>query len=616
MTAFNVLYNSGSEFKVVDPVTNQENKFYFISSSDTTTVTNTWDGGGYPSILNNARNRLIWVNYLNKFVTTTAGSGPYLSTDGLHWTSASAANNAVEVDKTLAASDDLGIIVGNTVLGTDTPAFSYSTDGVNWNICTSSVRTDAGYAVAYSPTLQRFVGGVSALDNTLENMQFTTAYSDDGIHFTVVSSSNVPSASNLGFGFQDIIWDSSGSQFVALGNWNDANPGISASIHTSTNGETWQIKSVISPKVSTTYGYTRIIAVSGSYIVTGDSVPPFGTPQSSSIVYSTNLTDWTFVSNLLTQSINAVEYSPTLNKFVAVGPSNTLHSTDGINWYTGSTSNILNTSNMGCLAWSPTLNQFVGMGSNGGPTMRSYDGINFLTQHESYIGNVGFASTPAGTLLNTPLTPWTGSNSNFAEKAIEYAWIDLELQRGAANPYDGGPLTYYHLTSSYGIIIDSSSLSNFYLDYFEPVEMEDVMIGDTRYLREITTEYESSAYVGYITTAEPYSLTISPNKVSTFSGSFKAAGRSYFGMYYGVYGYDVNNQNVYLQVNLDDGVVEYYEDALNRNNEGSYNISQGDFSMAFINPPTMTDKGDGYWELAFKVGFIKNEQLSGSITIT
>ena len=201
MTAFNVLYNSGSEFKVVDPVTNQENKFYFISSSDTTTVTNTWDGGGYPSILNNARNRLIWVNYLNKFVTTTAGSGPYLSTDGLHWTSASAANNAVEVDKTLAASDDLGIIVGNTVLGTDTPAFSYSTDGVNWNICTSSVRTDAGYAVAYSPTLQRFVGGVSALDNTLENMQFTTAYSDDGIHFTVVSSSNVPSASNLGFGF-------------------------------------------------------------------------------------------------------------------------------------------------------------------------------------------------------------------------------------------------------------------------------------------------------------------------------------------------------------------------------------------------------------------------------
>lgn len=614
MTVFNVLYNSGSEFKVVDPVTNQENKFYFISSSDTTTVTNTWDGGGYPSILNNARNRLIWVNYLNKFVTTTAGSGPYLSTDGLHWTSASAANTASAVDSTLAASDELSIIVSNlNASGQNT--IGYSTDGVNWNIGTASVSNTAD-AVGYSPTLQRFVCGMSNVFVDGVGIVGAMAYSDDGIHFTVVSGSNVPSASNLIYGFQDIIWDSSGSQFVALGTWNDANPGTSASIYTSTNGETWQIKSVISPKVSTNYGYTRIIAASGSYIVTGDPEPPFGSPQSSSIVYSTNLTNWTFVSNLPTQPINAVEYSPTLNKFVAVGPINTLHSTDGINWYTGSTSNTINTSNIACLAWSPTLNQFVGMGSNYGPTMRSYDGIEFLTQHESYVGNVGFASTPAGTLLNTPLTPWTGSNSNFAEKAIEYGWIDLELQRGAANPYDSGPLTYYHLTSSYGIIIDSSSLSNFYLDYFEPGEMEDVMIGDTRYLREITTEYESSAYVGYITTAEPYSLTISPNKVSTFSGSFKAAGRSYFGMYYGVYGYDINNQSVYLQVNLDDGVVEYYEDALNRNNEGSYNISQGDFSMAFVNPPTMTDKGDGYWELAFKVGFIKNEQLSGSITIT
>lgn len=604
---FNLLYDSGSEFVVVDPVTNQPNTFYLISASGATSENWYWgDYTPYPQLDSYSRNKLLWVNYLNKFVTQTGNGGPYLSSDGLSWVSASEANDSISIGGGMATAEDLNLLVAGRwysgVSDNNTSSIAYSSDGIHWNIGTSSVVMNV-QGVAYSPTLQTFVSvGVSA-------SRATAAYSTNGTYFTVVSGSNIPSQSKI-IDFTDVTWDGTGNQYVAVGRYKEPSADYySCSIHTSTNGQTWTLKAVVPAPTGYSTWFTRVIAVSGSYLLLGDAAGGTG-----SILRSTNLTAWSYVQNLPTRNLYDIAYSPSLNKFVAVGEmsrySGPIYSTDTINWYTGSFSpyayDVLSN-----IAWSPILKQFVSLGNSPyKQTYRSYDGVKFFTKNESYTGSIGFTSTPAGTLYNTLLTPWTSSNASFEKDTQALTWVEFDLLVGP----DPINQIYHFPTSSYGIVIDSASLSQFNTNLTD--YMEDITINGVRYLYEVSQEegnqYEKSNY-GYYESL--VTSVVTPSSVSTFSGSFKAAGRPYCIVYYGVYG-NITSDTVAMVINLNEGVVEYSEDTTNRDNEGSYHLTGYSGNLKFINGPTMTSKDNGYWELAFKVGFNVPQQRSGSVKIT
>lgn len=606
---FNILYESGSEFVVTDPTLNQRNKFYLISASGATSESWYWDDNNpYPAIDVFGRNRIVWAGYLSKFITQTVDM-PYISTDGLVWVSSSAENEANRVQFGLVSADDLNIVVSCRSY-TDlfnyrtTSSVSYSTDGIIWNIGTASANMSTK-GIAYSPTLQKFVT-VGECDTGV-----ATAYSSNGINFIVVSGSSIQSESKM-VDFTDVTWDSSGSQFVAIGLYKEGlGSDNSCSIHTSTDGQTWTLKNTVRPPIDYAgFKFYRIVAVSGSYVMVGDAANNGGT---GSMLRSTNLTGWEFVQNLPTKDLYDISYSPILNRFVAVGEmsrySGPLYSDDTINWYTGSFSPYAY-DELANIVWSPSLNEFVMLGVYPfGQTYRSYDGTKFFTKNESYTGSIRFSDSPAGTIYNTLLTPWSSSNAVFEKDTAAYTWIEIDIARGPANPNDNTSDNIYFLTSSYGIIIDSASLTGFD-GYYPAGETEDVIVDGIRYLQEITTDYETTAY-GYYET--PISSVVTSATTATFSGSFKESGRAYFVMYYGVYG-NVTSDVVAMIVNLNNGTIEYSEDESTRNDIGSYNLSSG--KLNFIHGPTMTSKCNNYWELAFKVGFINEQTRSGSVLIT
>jgi hypothetical protein len=298
------------------------------------------------------------------------------------------------------------------------------------------------------------------------------------------------------------------------------------------------------------------------------------------------------------------EYStPAQNKTI-------VYSSNGTAWNSASFSQYTFPHSILAITWSPPLNKFVAIGIY--ETYYSYDGTKFFTKNESYTGSIGFTTTPAGTLLNTPLTPWTSSiTTTFGTDVGTTTSIEFDLMVGP----DPNTDSIYVPTSSYGIIIDSASLVQFYNSSIDSY-MEDIEVGGVRYLQEVTQE-EDNIYPKYNTGFyETGTHTLHNYDTSEFSASLKASGRDYVTIYYTVSGNDVGD-NVAMILNLGNGTVEYYEDASNWDAPGSYGLSGNGYNdMRFIQVPTLTDKTNGYWELAFKVGFRNTQQRSGSVAIT
>jgi hypothetical protein len=628
---FDIELQSGSRYTVIDPTTNQPYNFYLsslVSASnevyyDAYPTYSTASIGWNPADLYGLSS-MVWAEYLGKYITQTFNYAVFSSTDGFTWVPATQAFTGIFPDELypyykMAVGEELQIIASNGDPNFLTCSIFHSTDGDIWN--TGSVSEAwAGFGMAYSPSLQRFVsvGRYGSPDR-----EAGIAYSDDGISFTVISGSNLPSTSSLQY-FSDVTWDSSGSgQFITIG-FRGSVPYDTGSVYTSANGISWTFKTDINSELDPSGGnitFTKIASISGSYLILGRG------GDSSSLLRSTDLINWTYVSASWTNSpsyfneLYDIAYSPTLNRTVIVGDiaynlndtPRVLVSDDTITWYTASRFSSLGYDNkLYNVAWSPTLNQFVGLAGDGSHVYRSNDGLHWLNDNQSYSASIGFEDTPPGTLLNTALSPWTGSATYLVEMENVYTYMTYTLLTTDFNDS-------YIPTSSYGIIIDSSSMMNFSIDDGSApnnpgtgsfVEVEEV--GGIRYIREISQpegeEYEDTQYVTYRSNSLLSTLIV--GATSSFSASLKSEGRNvrvdYFldGTATKPAGYWTNS-----------GLELYSTMELNLTNGEVISASaQPDENFVFLEQPRLTDKTNGYWELTFKAGF--GRTLSGSVTIT
>jgi hypothetical protein len=474
--------------------------------------------------------------------------------------------------------------------------------------------------MAYSPTLQRFVS-VGFYD--FFPAEAATAYSDDGIFFTVVSGSNIPFNSSLAY-FSDVTWDNSGSgQFIAIAK-RDGFPGETGSVYTSTDGTSWTFKTDINFVEADSYPITKIAAISGSYLILGNEIEPYG-----SILRSTDLINWSYVSSSwnidnppVFDRLYDFAYSPSLNRTVIVGNiftsqdngySNTpvvLVSDDTITWYTSSrfTDTGFYEDALANVAWSPTLNQFTGLAFFG-HVYRSNDGITWLNDNQSYSASIGFEETPPNTLLNTELSPWTGSATYLTEMGNVYTYITYNLLNTDFNDE-------YIPTSSYGIIIDSSSMTNFSIDtgiYGTGSFVEMVEIDGIQRIREISQpegeEYEDYQYVTYRSNSLLPTLVV--GATSSFSASLKSEGRN-VRVNYDVSGLATKPAGYWNNASVDFG-ASVVLDLTNGEVISTEQYPLGDV-FTFLEQPKLSDKTNGYWELTFTAGF--GLTLSGSVTIT
>ena len=619
---FDIEFQSESRYTVIDPTTNQPYNFYLsslVSGSNEVyydvSPTYTTESIGWQSARNYGLSSMIWAEYLGKYLTQTDEGVIFSSPDGFTWTLATQifplTGNYIPYYK-MAVSEELQIIASNGDITFTTKSIFHSTDGDTWN--TGSVSEQwAGFGMAYSPSLQRFVSvgryGFPGPDAGI-------AYSDDGISFTVISGSNLPSTSSLQY-FSDVTWDTSGSgQFVAVG-YRGGIPYATGSVYTSADGISWTFKTNInSAQTTISYPFTKIAAISGSYLILGHS------GETSSLLRSTDLINWSYVSASWTNSpgyfdnLYDITYSPELNRTIIVGTfdggygaplHSTLYSDDTITWYTGSRLHPQYTSKLWNVKWSPTLNQFAGL-TNDFHVYRSTDGVNWLSENQSHSASIGFEDTPPGTLLNTALSPWTGSATNLTEMENVYTYISYNLLTTDFNDY-------YIPTSSYGIIIDSSSMTNFSIDtgiYGTGSFVEMVEIDGIQHIREISQpegeEYEDYQYVTY--RSNSLLPTLKVGATSSFSASLKPEGRNvridYFldGNATKPAGY-WNNSPLQLYSSM---VLDL------TNGEVISASAQPAENFVFLEQPRLTDKTNGYWELTFKAGF--GRTLSGSVTIT
>jgi hypothetical protein len=621
---FDIEFQSESRYTVIDPTTNQPYNFYLsslVSGSNEvyydayptySTASIGWQGAALYGLTN-----MIWVEYLGKYVTQTDSGPVFSSTDGYTWECATQifpvgiVPNDFYVYNKMAVAEDLQIIASNDFDGYTTKSIFHSTDGGDtWNTGSVSARWH-GLGMAYSPTLQRFVS-VGQYD--LFPGKAGTAYSDDGISFTVVSGSNIPFSSSLN-AFTDVTWDNSGSgQFIAIAK-REGFPGRTGSVYTSVDGTSWTFKTDINFVQASSYPISKIAAISGSYLILGNEM------VTSSLLRSTDLINWSYVSSSW-RTGNTVNldrlydfaYSPSLNRTVIVGEIfrsddyfdsllSTVFSDDTITWYTSSafTDTGYYNHSLNNVAWSPTLNQFVGLTYD--HVYRSNDGITWLNDNQSYSASIGFEDTPPGTLLNTALSPWTGSATYLTEMENVYTYISYTLLTTNFNDS-------YIPTSSYGIIIDSSSMVNFSVDDIYGVE--DVEVDGIRYIQEISQpegeEIEDTQYVTYRSNSLLPTLVV--GATSSFSASLKSEGRNvridYFleGNATKPAGYWTNSSlQLYSSMVLDI-----------TNGEVISASAQPAENFTFLEQPRLTDKTNGYWELTFKAGF--GRTLSGSVTIT
>jgi hypothetical protein len=628
---FDIEFQSESRYTVIDPTTTQPYNFYLSSLVNASnevyydvyptysTASIGWNGGGFSGLAN-----MIWVEYLGKYVTQTDNGPVFRSADGYTWTPVTQIfpvgtfPNQFYVGRKMAVAEDLQIIVSNDIDGFTTKSIFHSMDdGDTWN--TGSVSEQwTGYGMAYSPTLQRFV---SVGYYTKSGDKASAAYSDNGISFTVISGSNLPSTSSLAY-FSDVTWDTSGSgQFIAIAERNGAGIYKTCSVYTSANGISWTLKTDINSSQSfTSYPFSKIAAISGSYLIIGSGIEDIGiTP----ILRSTNLVSWSYASaswrnaSGYSDELYDIAHSPSLNRTVIVGqirPTiNTipvvLVSDDTITWYTSSrfTDTGYYNPSLANIAWSPTLNQFAGLAFSD-HVYRSNDGITWLNDNQSYSASIGFEDTPPGTLLNTALSPWTGSATYLTEMENVYTYMTYTLLTTNFNDS-------YIPTSSYGIIIDSSSMVNFSIDtgiYGTSSFVEVVEIDGIQRIREISQpggeEIEDTQFVTYRSNSLLPTLVV--GATSSFSASLKSEGRNvrfdYFleGNATKPAGFWTNSPlQLYSSMVLD-----------LTNGEVISASAQPAENFVFLEQPRLTDKTNGYWELTFKAGF--GRTLSGSVTIT
>lgn len=597
---------------VTDPVTSEQSVVVIkLLPEIYTSQFNT----AYPNNDIRFQGQLFDCEYLNKTFYVGGYSYDYtlqVTENLVNWTSSYAVSSSDWAITRLAASDNMmvGLSVGGVSQG---PIYSY--DGYNW-FSSSMDHPVLANSVCWSPTLNRFVA---------VGDRSTAWYSDDGLRWKIVTSSTMQTTLTFDGGkdtnacvWNSVIWDNNNSKFIAVGERetlsnSQVGSGYSSnptgwtlntgSMMTSTDGINWNITTTV---YTGSTGFRKVVNGNGTLVaITSNNILHTSTNGGNS---------WSKITLSNTNRVYDIAYSPSLNKFYAPYGKTTyvaddsaslffFTSSNGIDW--GVYQNEINKAfasspaptPMKRIVWASGSNKFIAT-DGVGPSLYVSDanGTNFRSFAESRTAWGYFIQTPNNTIYDTPLLPSTGSTYTVFEPGDYTTWVEFDLALGVGTPFDG-PSTYYIGTSSFGIIIDSASLSSFSVPSIN--EVEDVEIGNIRYLRELSGVSEDYHY-GYYETAT--TLPLSASNKSTFSASLKSAGRDYVVVYYGAYGPPSNT--VAMILNLNSGIIEYQEDSTNINAENSYYLSNG--RLKFEAGPTLTSKGNDYWELAFKVGFDLN----------
>jgi len=595
------LINTGETTLVVtDPVTLEESAIIIKSLPEIAASPINFNNNS-PNVDIRLAGQLFESEYLNKIFYVGGDYTLPVTENVINWTSSYAVNSTNWPLSRLASSDNM--MVGITISGQQRgPVYSY--DGYSWFSSSMDSATFAS-SVCWSPTLNRFV----AVGN-----RTTAWYSDDGLDWRIVTSSTRTTTLTFISGkdinacnWRSVIWDDNNSRFIAVGE-RDADyvtSGFSAntgSMMTSTDGINWNITQTV---YTGSTGFRKV--VNGNGILTAITA-------NNIIRTSTNGGNtWTTSSFANTNRIYDVAYSPDLNKFYAPYDKNSYGSNEtsslffytssnGIDWgtYQNELNNILVPSlavPMYRIIWSSGSQAFVGIDNGTYTYLSDSSGHNFRHFAESKTAWGNFIQTPNNTIYDTLLTPSSGSDTSVIEPGYYNSYIQFELALDAGDPYNGVS-TYYIGTSSLGMIIDSASLTAFNLPDSGSFT-EDIEIDGIRYLREIDSPSEDTFYGYYESDNSENLFLLDSGSKSTFSASLKPAGRDYVVVSYGLWG--VTNSSVAMILNLNTGTVEYQEDSTNRDVENSYYLTGG--RLKFEVGPTLTSKGNGYWELAFKVGF-------------
>jgi hypothetical protein len=459
----------------------------------------------------------------------------------------------------------------------------YSYDGFTW-FTSSMDHPNYARSVCWSPTLNRFVA---------VGRRTTAWYSDDGILWKITTSSRMsvpntftsPSDPNA-CTWNSVIWDSYNSKFIAVGTvGTDTTLERTGSVMTSVDGINWNIIR----NAHTASGFTKVVSGNGTLVALGQMRSQYGlydnplkTWLTSSFHVSTNGgTSWTriippFTPNVILPNpdnsplinsiyrISDIAYSPTLNKFYApymfgadydtytqrIGSLFFYTSSNGVDWGTYKSpiwpEQIVDQYNYEIQAtqahrimWSSVLQGFITLNGDIGVTYKCFvsddNGSNFRHSDESDVMWGQMVEAPDNTIYNIPLLS-TGSdyyNQVYGPGGIytystrnDYAqpWVRFHLLKDNGNPY-----ATYIATSSLGIIIDSSSLGSVVFTDSGSYT-EDVMVGSTRYLRELggqTVVYDDEGVSGlYDASALIPNGTFVPSPNSSFRFTTTAGGSS------------------------------------------------------------------------------------------
>ena len=279
--------------------------------------------------------------------------------------------------------------------GTFENEMAYSTDTTSWkgvgNVNTIFGGTGAAvYALRTNGSIW-VAGGQSGSSPTFSSR---VATSTDGINWTGVTSMDGYIGSNIP---REIGWN--GTYFL-LGGVSGA---TTDAVYLSADGNVWaqsvNLKTMMQVPFGFSYGNGRDVTVG-----------QFGTGVPQICISLDNGLNWipgVNVSSIFTSRVDGVAFSPTLNRFVAVGAANTIgYSTDGLTW-SASTGGTLFTGGtlIRTIAYSNTLDRFVA-GGTAGVVAVSNDGITWTQSPNSQV-------VFTGTNINLAINKITWSDTQF-----------------------------------------------------------------------------------------------------------------------------------------------------------------------------------------------------------
>lgn len=601
------LFDSSSEswsgypdynYMLFDPITNAEQKFTIerLPSASLFPIV----GSPYDGKLDS-----IWSNYYNKFIVTT-DAGLLTSENGKLFEPTGLITNPSSVKPMIVSNNAEQIVVA--LQSNDTLTIKYcsiedATEGVG--TFPIGVTTGSIFSLAYSPTLNRYVGvGRTFGSNT--SPQHGLIYSDDGMDwFTGSFGFSWGSFPNI----YSVLWAPTQSMFVGVGD--NFKVSTNDAVYYSMDGITWYTGSAPGANNGATIArFHNILDYNGKLVALGG----YTAPSYASIITSSNGINWSSVEVPNSQSYFALNsYANPTSPFILDGkyafrvPGPFLYepmlltSSNGQNW--GIMSNLFSPApnSPNSISYSPSLDKYLitdlsGFGIGASVNSVSTDFITYESFDSDINAILRFETSQSSGVYNTPLQYYSiDQGYGFSTSSNSYRWVQFELYNEDTVPQ----YTDTYGTASYGIEISSASISN--ASYTDVVGLEDVEVGGKRYIQEIDDPTLLSRYAYY--ELDPY-YELPLNFTQSYSFTVKSEGRRYVYFMYGYYGDSMlNSDYVGMKIDTIGGSITYYEDVVtNVGNVFGTDPAYG--GLKFINPPSIVSSGSGYWTVSFDVGML------------